>query len=633
MKADISLNMNENSEELREVLLTVEGMRQREEAARIEAEALLSGLHVLTSVQAVEQMFLGILRVIREVAPFTEAAILLEDDRGRMRIAAASSDKFHFVIARRGKLFGRVLNGEAAAVADLTKIAEWAPIAEQLSDPYLSALMAPLQTLHHRAMLLCVHHERAFFSRAHLMALKTFSPLAAQALQRSQQLEDLNGLVSRLDFIAHHDGLTGLPNRTAFRTHLSEALEDAQRGGPLCGLFLIDLDHFKQVNDTYGHPAGDDLLKEAAFRLRQVAGSGFAARISGDEFAIVVRVQDATGIGVYARALMEKIKQSVRADGNLVDLSLSAGLALGPAHGTTSDELISNADLALYRAKREQRGTLCYFEPVLDQARAERRALEGALQRALVADEFRIAYQPQVCLRHGSVIGYEALVRWHDPKFGLRMPDAFIPIAEKAGLICRLGEWVLARACADAALWPEPLRVAVNLSAAQFVTGDLDEIIAHILRRTRLPSHRLEVEVTESLLITDSEKVQATLERIQARGVLISIDDFGTGFSSLNYLASLKFDKIKIDRSFVARLGKEKRNDVIVSAILGLGRSLDVPIIAEGIETEAQCLRLAAMGCQFGQGYLFGRPKPLEEIGALDNSGWLNWGPLLADIS
>ena len=632
MKADVSLNMNENSEELREALLTLEGLRQREEAARIEAEALLSGLRVLTSVQAVDQMFRGILEVIGAVAPFSEAAILLEDDHGGMRIAAASSEKFHFVVARRGKLFERVLDGEAAAVSDLSKVAEWAPIAAQLSEPYFSALMAPLQTLHHRALLLCVHHQRAFFSRAHLMALKTFSPLAAQALQRSQQLEDLNALVNRLDFIAHHDGLTGLPNRTAFRTHLSRALEDARNGGPLCGLFLIDLDHFKQVNDAYGHPAGDDLLKEAALRLRQVAAPGFAARISGDEFAIVVQVQDAGGIGVYARRLMERIRQPVRADGNLVDLSLSAGLALGPGHGTTPDELISNADLALYRAKREQRGTLCYFEPVLDQARAEQRALEGALQRALLADEFRIAYQPQVCLRDGSVIGYEALVRWHDPNFGLRMPDTFIPMAEETGLICRLGEWVLTQACADGAVWPEPLRVAVNLSAAQFHAGDLDEVIARVLRRTGLPPHRLEVEVTESLLITDSEKVQATLERIQARGVLISIDDFGTGFSSLNYLASLKFDKIKIDRSFVARLGKEKRNDVIVSAILGLGRSLEVPIIAEGIETEAQCLRLAAMGCQFGQGYLFGRPKPLEEISALDTSGSPIWGPVVASL-
>ena len=608
------------SELLREALITVEHLRRREEATRKETEALLSGLHVLTNAQAVDEMFRGILQAIRGVVPFTEAAILIEESDGPLRIAASTSKPFHFTVTPHS-LFKRVLAGQVAAVSDLSKNEEWRHIAPQLRASFGSAALAPLQTRYHRAMLFCVREERAFFSRSHLLVLKTFSPIAAQALQRSQQLEDLQSLVERLDFVAHHDPLTGLPNRAEFRRHLAQALDDARAGGPLCALFLINVDHFKGINDTLGHAAGDEILRETGIRLGRAPGVNFVSRIAGDEFAIVIRTRNADDVAAIARAVVGCMDSPFSIQGDDIALSISAGIALGPEHGTSLDEVISRADLALYRAKHEQRGTWCLFEPTLDKRMATRHALEAALRRALDADELLLYYQPQVDLLTGNLLGYEALVRWNDPYFGLRYPADFIPLAEEAGLIGRLGEWVLMKACADAAHWEGNLQVAVNVSVAQFRDGDLDLTIKRALERSGLAPNRLEIEITESMLIADSARINASLERIRALGVRVAMDDFGSGYSSLAYLASIRFDRIKIDRSFVEKLGLEGQADTIVSTMIDLARSLQISIVAEGIETTAQLQRLKAMGCQIGQGYFWGRPAALEEAPAAKDSG------------
>ncbi|WP_245471155.1 putative bifunctional diguanylate cyclase/phosphodiesterase [Bradyrhizobium genosp. SA-3] len=417
---------------------------------------------------------------------------------------------------------------------------------------------------------------------------------------------------ARIRHLAHHDVLTDLPNRGAFNAALEERLERAQETSTSFAVLSLDLDRFKEVNDVFGHPVGDMLMRAAAGRLAAEADGAFVARIGGDEFMILMP-DDISREGVLALAerLVETIGNELEVDDYLSHVGLSVGIAFYPDDGVNAATLLANADSALYRAKREGRGRVRCFESEMDQELRDRRLLQHDLRRALEQNEFLVYFQPQARME-GEVIGFEALLRWNHPTRGFVPPDQFIPLAEENGLIIQIGEWVLREACREAASWPRPLQVAVNLSPVQFQAGDLERSIHQILLETGLAPARLEVEITEGMLIGDFNRALNLLRRLKALGIRIAMDDFGTGYSSLSYLQSFPFDKIKIDRSFISNLEATPQSGEIVRAVLSLAHALNIPVIAEGVETEAQRAFLTREACEEMQGYLVGRPDPIE---------------------
>jgi diguanylate cyclase (GGDEF)-like protein len=389
-----------------------------------------------------------------------------------------------------------------------------------------------------------------------------------------------------------------------------------RRTGKGVAMLCIDLDNFKSVNDTLGHPCGDHLLQRVAERIRGVMGDeGSAARLGGDEFAILQsNVAEPAEVAALARRFLAEIGEPFDVMGHQVLIGASVGIALAPGDGDDADRVLKNADLALYRAKADGKGAFRFFEAEMDARVQARRRLEMDLRQAMLAGALEVHYQPLVQLESGQVSGLEALVRWPHPERGFIPPSEFIPVAEETGLISSLGAYVLHQACTDATKWPAHIKLAVNLSPLQFRTGNLFVAVKQALEQTGLSPKRLDLEITETLLLEKADHVLATLHALRALGVGISMDDFGTGYSSLSYLRSFPFDKIKIDRSFVHDLGSNPEGQAIVRAILSLGLSLGISITAEGVETDADLACLKAAGCHEGQGYLFSRAQPQTEI-------------------
>jgi diguanylate cyclase (GGDEF)-like protein/PAS domain S-box-containing protein len=419
----------------------------------------------------------------------------------------------------------------------------------------------------------------------------------------------------RLTFMAHHDGLTGLPNRNSLRQRLDEMLVQTRRSSEKVAVLFLGIDNFKAVNDTLGHGVGDKLLRGVARRLRSSLREEDAiARLSSDEFAIIqsgmTRPED---VVLFARRLLEAIGEPYLLDGHCVVIGASIGIATAPGDGEDSERLLKNADMALSRAKNDSRGTFSFFEAGMDARAQARRKVEIDLRLAIQNDALRPHYQPLIDLASGRISGFEALVRWPHSERGMITPGEFIPVAEETGLINALGAQILRRACIDAAGWPEPVRVAVNLSPLQFRAGNLLSVVMDALKYSSLPANRLELEITETLLLEKSTEVLATLHTLRALGVHISMDDFGTGYSSLSYLRSFPFDKIKIDQSFVRDLGANRDAQAIVRSIISLGEGLGVTITAEGVETETELSCLRAEGCHEAQGFLFSRARPNAE--------------------
>jgi diguanylate cyclase (GGDEF)-like protein/PAS domain S-box-containing protein len=422
---------------------------------------------------------------------------------------------------------------------------------------------------------------------------------------------------AKIAHLAHHDVLTGLPNRAAFNECFAMTLERARRTGESFALLCLDLDRFKYVNDLFGHAAGDTLLCEVARRLEAVTRGAFLARIGGDEFTMIIAENNMPDAAArLAERIVTALGDTIEIEGRKLAANACVGVAVYPTDGADGEKLICNADAALYRAKSEGPGSYRFFEPEMDRSLRENREIQHDLKSALERGEFRLVYQP-VAKIDGPVIGFEALARWHHSTRGLISPSVFIPLAEDSGLIIALGEWVLRAACREAASWTSEAQVAVNLSPAQFRHGDLPSLVHSVLLETGLAPSRLELEITESVLIDDFSRAQAILRRLKSLGVKVAMDDFGTGYSSLSYLQSFPFDKIKIDRSFIFDLEHNANNAAIVRAVITLAKNLNLPVLAEGVETEEQRLILACEGCDQMQGYLIGKPKPIEAYAEL----------------
>jgi diguanylate cyclase (GGDEF)-like protein len=389
-------------------------------------------------------------------------------------------------------------------------------------------------------------------------------------------------------------------------------LERAGKAGESFAILCVDLDRFKEVNDVFGHGFGDAVLCEAAKRLQNAAGGAFIARVGGDEFILIVDGPQPENAEALVARLLAIGAEDFEVRDNILRIGLSVGVAVYPVDGVDAGTLLANADAALYRAKAEGRGAVRFFEAEMDERVRDRRALQHDLQSAVDRGELTLHYQPQAEIG-GKIIGFEALVRWNHPTRGLIPPAAFIPIAEESGLIISLGEWILMEACREAASWPQPLQIAINLSPVQFRHGDLPSHVHRVLLETGLSANRLELEITEGVLIGDFARAVSILRRLKALGVRIAMDDFGTGYSSLSYLQSFPFDKIKIDRTFISNVERSAQSATIVRAVISLGRGLNLPVVAEGVETEEQRRFLEGEACDEVQGYLIGRPRPIED--------------------
>ena len=421
---------------------------------------------------------------------------------------------------------------------------------------------------------------------------------------------------AKISHMARHDALTNLPNRRLFRERLEDALRRVTRDEKVA-VFCLDLDRFKEVNDTLGHPVGDELLKQVARRLSECVREGdTVARLGGDEFAVVqvggdLRVAETSAL---ANRLIEVISSPYTVHDHQSVIGATVGISVAPDDGDGPDQLLKNADMALYRAKGDGRGSYRFFEAGMDARAQARRLLELDLRTAMSTGEFEVHYQPLLDIKTNNIICFEALLRWNHPQRGLVLPSEFISLAEETGLIVPIGDWVLRTACIDAARWPDDIHVAVNISPAQFKNRNLVASVSAALSAARLSANRLELEITESVLLQDTEATLATLHKFRALGLRISMDDFGTGYSSLSYLRSFPFDKIKIDRSFVSELAVRGDSMAIVRAVTGLGRSLGISTTAEGVETSEQLALLRSEGCNEVQGYLFSAAQPAAEV-------------------
>jgi diguanylate cyclase (GGDEF)-like protein len=436
----------------------------------------------------------------------------------------------------------------------------------------------------------------------------SFNEMVGKIAEREQRITQL----------AFNDVLTGLPNRTMFQQQLDHLCRASRGNGSLFALHCLDLDQFKVINDTLGHPAGDALLVEAGQRLMHAARGQFVARLGGDEFVVLQALgQDREAVDRLARDILSAISQPLRIEGNEIIPTTSIGIALAPDDGTDGEALLKNADLALYRAKEAGRGTFAFFEESLNERAQVRRQLETDLRQAIDRGEFELYYQPLFDLEQNRICSFEALLRWNHPKRGLISPAEFVPVAEEAGLIVPIGAWVIREACSRAMTWPEHIRIAVNVSPVQFHRGGLQETLLQALANSGLAPGRLEVEITESIFLEGGEATLRLLHSLRQLGIRVALDDFGTGYSSLSYLQSFPFDKLKIDRSFIQNLLTRDGASAIVRAITELAQALGIETTAEGVEETAQLMELRSHGCSSVQGFLFAEPMTAADVETL----------------
>jgi len=532
-------------------------------------------------------------------------SVAVKDARDRCYVLINRTAEAIFGIAR-GDLIGRHAHEDAETAQALFPLAD-----EALRTRNLQTIAEQtVQTRHNGTRILTTRN----------LSIPDEAGEQRYLLSLAEDITERKAALERIEHMAHHDVLTDLPNRAAFAERLARAIDAARANGESFAVLSIDLDRFKEINDTFGHATGDDLLRELAGQLSTLAGEAYLARLGGDEFCIITPNGDHPAL---AESIAARLHSAVAIDrklnGQNLRVGVSIGIAIFPADGLDATTLLNNADAALYRAKAAGRGKTRFFEIEMDNRLRERRAIQHELASAIERNDLRLHYQPLAKI-DGEVVGFEALLRWHNPVRGMVSPATFIPVAEESGLIMRIGEWVLREACREAAGWTHPLQIAVNLSPIQFRHGDLPGLVHAVLLETGLAPGRLELEITEGVMIEDFGRSLSILRRLKALGVRIAMDDFGTGYSSLSYLQSFPFDKIKIDQSFISNVKSNPQSAAIVRAVIGLAHGLNLPVLAEGVETKDQLEFLAAESCNEVQGYLMGRPHPILEYSELVGS-------------
>lgn len=452
-------------------------------------------------------------------------------------------------------------------------------------------------------------YEHSFFLTESIIAIMILLAGGLPVFMVYRKMLDHRAAKAEALYLAEHDNLTGIPNRRGLEQRIGEMLSQAQRNGETVAALLLDIDHFKEINDNFGHQTGDAVLRSFAQRIKAASrGGDILARLGGDEFVLLqMGSRQPEGATALAERLMKSLADPYKFGDLEINFGASVGVAMAPGDADNWDSLLSCADAAMYKAKAEGRNTICFFEPGMDAILRERRRIEIDLRRALDSNVFRLAFQPLLSCKEQQLIGFEALLRWPDG-WPQQSPAAFIPVAEESGLMIPIGAWVLEAACRAAASWKEPLKIAVNLSPMQFRHGDVHAAVEKALQVSGLPPNRLELEVTESVWLQNSDAVLEQLQRLRKLGISIALDDFGTGYSSLSHLWQFPFDIVKIDRSFVSEMETESKAAAIVHSIVSLARTLHLTVIAEGVETRSQAQTLAEAGCDQAQGYLFGRP-------------------------
>ncbi|MEM7043491.1 MAG: EAL domain-containing protein [Pseudomonadota bacterium] len=550
---------------------------------------------------------------------------LYDRDGRRVYQSDAPKEPLPFAIAAGDRTIDRAIRASLLAERPVARLGEHDAGSRSIASVY-SRIVLPLQIgddifgtaeIYVDQTAKAERYREAFMAFVTGLALLILFAMALPMTMVWRKAKQRELAERRLHDMAHRDPLTRLANRTHFQKRLAKALEASAGGERPTALFWLDLDRFKTINDALGHPIGDALLCQVAARLkRSLPEHDTVARLGGDEFAVVQ-----TGCASEAEAsecaemLLKVLAVPFDVDGHHVVIGVSIGIVFAPRDGEAVDDLLKKADIALYRAKDAGRSTFRFFRPDMEARSEVRHILEEDLRLAIRNDQLRLHYQPQVCLKTAHITGFEALLRWHHPRFGHMPPHEVIALAEETGLIMPLGFWALKQATIDATTWPEDISVSVNISAVQFRHTNLVDVVGDALNMSGLAPERLDLEITESIVMEDSRTTVSKLRKLRRLGIHLSMDDFGTGYSSLYRLRHLPFDRLKVDRSFVRELGGNRDDAAIVRAIVTLGKSLGMEVIAEGIETDAQLAELQRENCDVGQGYFFGRPVPASEIG------------------
>ncbi len=612
------MSANESKEEaLREALLNVQRLREKEKAAHAQMETLIQGLQILNESSSVTDIFHEILGTLQRVIPFDSAAVVVENSDGYLSTVRCTDNRLKFSRATVTGVFKRCLDGRATVLASLPRIKEWPEADTQNNEKLTSALLVSLSGLDQPTLIICAGTDNSKLRRKDLDLLLTFAPLATQAVKRAGELENLSMLVNKLDYYAHYDMLTGLPNRTLFDIRLEQELSDRKS---VFAVLFLDLDNFKTINDTFGHSTGDVLLSEIAFRISSVIGAkDTIARMGGDEFALIIRNEnDIDALSALCNAMILRVSAPLFLSKSCIEPSASIGIVSSAQEVGSAKEIMQNADIALYDAKHK--GRHCYSLFNLDmKSRLNRRfEIEKNLKVALDNQEFRLVYQPIFNSSSLDCHLVEVLIRWEVEGVSRYFPDEFIPIAEKTGIMREIGSWIFMRAVTDLLGWLESDSrhiVAINLSDIQLHDPSLSEQLLSMAAEIGVDSRQIELELSERIVATDiNDTVSDNLSVLQENGFGFSFDDFGTGESSFLNLQKFPGTTLKIDKTFIDDIAHSHNQEKLVRGIVNFAHSLDLLVVAEGVETERQLHILQKMECDLIQGYLLAKPMSLDDF-------------------